>query len=391
MNKFGVTRGVIRARIASDGSTARASVALQGRLSRLLMTSLALIAPAGCLQPATNLGAVPKPILYPLPPAAPRVAYLTSIDGTAFMGQQTSPVARFLFGRDSETAGTITKPFGLAAGDETLLVCDTRQNVVHVFDFKSGQAGRMGDTGRGRLLKPVAVAMDDQANRYVADAGRGEVVVFSSQGVPIRALTAEGGSGETDFKPVAVAYRDGRLYVVNAAAHRVEVLDPESGALIRTIGERGSEPGQMLFPNGLAIDAEGRILVTDMLNCRVQVFAPDGRLVRSFGRPGDRAGEFSRPKHLAVGTDGTVFVVDAAFQRVQVFDSQGRVLMLFGGPGNEPGGLILPAGVCVDRTLLPHFADWMPAGFDAEYLIFVSDQFGKHKIAVYAFGAMASP
>ena len=178
---------------------------------------------------------------------------------------------------------------------------------------------------------------------------------------------------------------------MNAAAHRVEVLDPQSGALIHAIGERGSEPGEMLFPNGLAIDAEGQILVTDMLNCRVQVFAPDGRLVRSFGRPGDRAGEFSRPKHLAVGSDGTVFVVDAALQRVQVFDSQGRVLMLFGGPGSGPGNLTLPAGICVDRTLLPHFADRMPAGFAAEYLVFVSDQFGQHRIGVYAFGNMTAP
>lgn len=388
MQVFGVTCGVIRAWSARDRLPTRAPAVLGSRLHRLLVITVALIAPAGCQQPATNLGAFPEPILYPLPPAAPRVAYLTSIDGAAFMGQESKPLARFLFGHDTETAGTITKPFGLAAADETLLVCDTRQNVVHVFDFKNGQAGRMGDTGRGRLLKPVAVAVDDQANRYVADAGRGEVVVFSPEGDPVRALRP---SGETEFKPVAVAYRHGKLYVVNASAHRVEVLDPESGALLQAMGERGSGPGQMLFPNGLAIDAEGQILVTDLLNCRVQVFAPDGRLVRSFGRAGDRAGEFSRPKHLAVGSDGTVFVVDAAFQRVQVFDSQGRILMLFGGPGGEPGSLTLPAGICIDRTLLSHFADRIPAGFNAEYLIFVSDQFGHHRIGVYAFGTMTEP
>ena len=83
--------------------------------------------------------------------------------------------------------------------------------------------------------------------------------------------------------------------------------------------------------------------------------------------------------------------MDAAFQRVQVFDSQGRVLMLFGGPGDEPGSLTLPAGICIDRTLLPHFADRIPPGFDAEYLVFVSDQFGAHRVGVYAFGSMNGP
>ena len=126
-----------------------------------------------------------------------------------------------------------------------------------------------------------------------------------------------------------------------------------------------------------------------LLNCRVQMFAPDGTVLRAFGQPGDRAGEFSRPKHVAVSDDGTVYVVDAAFQRVQMFDDQGRVLMLFGGPGSAPGSMTLPAGLCIDRTLLPFFADRIPAGFQADYLIFVSDQFGPSKISVYAFGGPA--
>ena len=346
-----------------------------------------LFALVGCAQSAGRVGPTAEPVFYPLPPSPPRIAFVGSINDATVMGHRPNRMSRFLFGHDPEPPRTITKPFGLAAGNETLLVCDTQQNVVHVLDFKRNTFGTLGASGRGKLLKPVAVALDEQANRYVADTLRHQVVVFSPDNEPLREL---GQPGDTEFKPVALAIRAGRLYVVNSAKHRVEVLDPQSGALVEAIGGKGEGPGQLLFPNGLAIDSAGRVYVTDMMNGRVQVFSADGSLVRSFGRPGDRAGEFSRPKHLAVDSDDIAYVVDAGFQRVQMFDGDGRVLMLFGGPGEKPGNMTLPAGICIDRTLLPHFATRIPDGFSAEYLIFVSDQFGRQRIGVYAFGQMAS-
>jgi len=231
------------------------------------------------------------------------------------------------------------------------------------------------------------VAMEDQGNRYVADTFRRQVVVFSPNNEAIREL---GHPGDDKFKPVSLAFFQGKLYVLNGARHQIEVWAPDTGQVLQVIGEQGEGPGQMLFPNGIALDDAGQIYVTDTLNCRVQVFAPDGNLVRMFGEPGDRAGEFSRPKHLVIGPEGVIYVADAGFQRVQMFDSEGRVLMLFGGSGTEPGSMVLPAGICIDKTLLPYFADRIPAGFDAEYLIFVSDQFSPHKVGIYAFGNSAT-
>ena len=333
-----------------------------------------------------GLGGRPEVGVYPPPPSPTRVVHLGSVNDAAIFGKRSNRMSRFLFGHDGQAPRMIGKPYGLAAGAETLLVCDTKQNLVHVLDFKQQRFDTMGGSGRGRLLKPVAAAIDDRANRYVADPLRQEIVIFSPDNEPVRAI---GKREDASFKPVAVAWHGGSLYVLNGALHRVEVLDPETGDVLRTFGEKGEGPGQMLFPNGLSIGPGGRAYVTDLLNCRVLVFAPDGQLVRQFGRRGDRAGEFARPKHLAVGPDGIVYVVDAGFQRVQMFDDQDRILMLFGGPGTGPGAMALPAGVCLDKTLLPHFADRVPPGFDVEYLVFVSDQLGRDKVGVYAFGQYA--
>jgi len=52
----------------------------------------------------------------------------------------------------------------------------------------------------------------------------------------------------------------------------VQVLRYSDGAHIRTIGSRGSGNGQFNSPfGGIAIDSDGRIVVADTGNGRVQV------------------------------------------------------------------------------------------------------------------------
>ena len=46
----------------------------------------------------------------------------------------------------------------------------------------------------------------------------------------------------------------------------------------------------------------------------------------------------------------------------------------------------MPAGIALSRSLLPFLADRIPDGFAADYLIFVSDQFGPWGVRIYAFG-----
>jgi DNA-binding beta-propeller fold protein YncE len=67
-----------------------------------------------------------------------------------------------------------------------------------------------------------------------------------------------------------------------------------------------------------AVDAEGRVFVTDYANHRVQVFDHDGRFLAEWGEYGTDAGEFASALGVAVGGDGTVYVTDAG-KRLQAF------------------------------------------------------------------------
>jgi hypothetical protein len=115
-------------------------------------------------------------------------------------------------------------------------------------------------------------------------------------------------------------------------------------------------------------------------------FDTEGRFKGTIGRAGDNLGHFARPKGLAVDRQDRLYVVDASFSNVQVFNGDGRLLMYFGGSGAAPGHLLLPAKVTIDYDGLPYFAQYVRPEFEAEYLIFVTSQFGDRRVNVFAYG-----
>jgi hypothetical protein len=61
------------------------------------------------------------------------------------------------------------------------------------------------------------------------------------------------------------------MVVADCYDHRVQVLRYGDGSHVRTIGSQGSANGQFLYPNGVLIDGQGRIIVSDSFNYRIQV------------------------------------------------------------------------------------------------------------------------
>jgi len=192
--------------------------------------------------------------------------------------------------------------------------------------------------------------------------------------------------GHEHFRPVGVAVHGNELYATDYANNRIEVFDRNTGQSLRTIAVPGIKKGQVVGPLGVAVDAEGNVYVDDVLGCRVQKFTAAGKQIGQFGSLGDLPGDFVRPKHIAIDSEGKIYVVDAAFSNVQVFDKQFHPLMYFGSAGTHPGAMDLPAGICVNEGDVDLFADRIPDAFEADRLIVVTNQFGDHKVSVYAEG-----
>ena len=128
---------------------------------------------------------------------------------------------------------------------------------------------------------------------------------------------------------------------------RVVILNKE-GELIKSFGSRGSKDGQFNDPYGVDVDEEGRIIVVDTFNHRIQVFDNDGSFLHSFGSKGSSEGQFNAPSSVGVDRDGNIVICDSWNHRIQVMDIEGNFIRCFGTEGSGDSQFDSPEGVDVD-------------------------------------------
>lgn len=174
------------------------------------------------------------------------------------------------------------------------------------------------------------------------------------------------------WSPSALATdAEGNLYATDLATDSTYVTDPATGyaykhycgrqVLVfspdgqyqRTIGSPGSdpdrypgsEPDTLGYPEGVAVDAQGQVYVTDAH--RVVIYARSGAWLRTFNVEMS-PGQWGPSMAPAVDRDGRIYVTDAFNHRIQVFTNYGALLATWGGPGFEAGQFNMPMGATLD-------------------------------------------
>ena len=337
--------------------------------------ALVLALAAGCTAPIRK---PQTPIFFPAPPDAPRIQYLVSFSGLKDIEEQ-SAFNRFVVGEKQDVK--VDKPYGIAVYGGKIYVCDTNNSVV-VFDLKAKTFSTLkGAVGPGRLTQPQNISIEADGTKYVTDPGRGQVVIFDRDDGYAKAYGAPG-----SWRPVdAVPFED-RLYIADVQNGLVKVVDKRDGRMLKTIGDKGDPSERLDRPTNLAFDRDGYLYVTDFGRFQIVKFDRDGHFKAAFGRPGDNLGHFARPKGIALDREERLYAVDASFNNVQIFSKDGRLLMFFGESGNQPGGFVLPAKVTIDYDDLQYFKEYVQPNFEVDYLVFVTSQFGDHRVSVLAYG-----
>ncbi len=122
---------------------------------------------------------------------------------------------------------------------------------------------------------------------------------------------------------------DGNIWVVDAPGHVIYKMDA-TGRVLMELGSKGiSGVSRTTFnlPTDVAFGPTGEIYVSDGYgNARVVKFDADGQYVLQWGSRGTGPGEFGLPHNLAVDAAGRVYVTDRDNQRVQVFSADGAFL-----------------------------------------------------------------
>ena len=161
----------------------------------------------------------------------------------------------------------------------------------------------------GLFQNAHSVTIDSQGFLWVTDAAAHLVQKFSPDGRLLMTLGKKGITGDNTSRDsfnqpnhVAIA-PNGDIYVSDGYQNSRVVHFSGNGQFVRIIGGvKGSQPGQLQLPHGVALDSRGRILVNDSDNQRVSVFDKEGKFVETWPFP-SRGG-------IQVTSDDTVYISD---------------------------------------------------------------------------------
>jgi DNA-binding beta-propeller fold protein YncE len=309
----------------------------------------------------------PKKLVWPSPPSIARVRWVDYFAGAkidysapANAKPKQSWMDR-LAGEQSDQEKVNPKtfpfqligPYGIAIDSKgKVYVADQKVGAVFIFNTDTHDTEMIRNGFEAHFEWINGLAIDDDDRLFVSDGKLHHVLVFS----PKHELQDQITDGLVDPVGVAIDTTNRFLYVVDTQQDQVIVYDADTYKLLRRIGTGGknhtlTSQGDFGAPQGVALDADGNVYVTDTLNDRVEIFDADGNFISTFGKNGDGPGFFERPKGIAVDSDGHIWVADEVQDRLQVFNKEGQLLTYVGYKhGDLPGQFQALIGVAIDKN-----------------------------------------
>jgi tripartite motif-containing protein 71 len=254
---------------------------------------------------------------------------------------------------------------------------DPQLVTVPIFGSSFGTNG----SGNGQFKAPADVAVDKQANLWVADRTNSRLEEFNEAGEFVRAVGALGTAGGKLSAPAGISIDgSGNVWVADTANNRVEQFN-QKGEFVLAFGKdvnktkvtagalesernvctaasgntcqagvAGSTAGQLKSPQGIAATSGGNVWVADTGNSRLQKFSPTGGLINNISGYGSEPGKLREPASIAMGPDGSIWVADTVNNRIQQWSSSLALVRTFGTEGTGNGQFKRPAGIDVDAS-----------------------------------------
>jgi hypothetical protein len=185
--------------------------------------------------------------------------------------------------------------------------CDTNE-VDPIFKFDRNTGKVLANFGKGLMVTPHGIHVDQQGNVWIADFAGNEA---------------------------------------GTKGHQVHKFSPKGEKLLSLgiAGKPGNADGQFNQPNDVATGPDGSIFVSDGhdgqgmtttaaiaegikrgATARISKFSPEGKFIKSWGKLGVRHGEFRTPHALMFDPKGRLWVADRGNHRLEIFDQEGDYL-----------------------------------------------------------------
>jgi tripartite motif-containing protein 71 len=173
----------------------------------------------------------------------------------------------------------------------------------------------------------------------------------------LRAKSELGGDQQLIWPSGIALDADGNVYLADEWLNRISVFSND-GAFLHNWGKPGRGPGELDGPAGIRFDSQGYLYISESRNNRIQKFTKDGKIIALQEGWDEVPGGLNMPYGLHIDCDDSVYVADWGNDRVLKFNSNGQFLRQFGKPGKGTGELTRPSGVAVDEDGDVYVADW---------------------------------
>jgi len=236
--------------------------------------------------------------------------------------------------------GVFHYPRGLAFDHHRglLLVSDCNNHRVQVFSCDGGSfVSKFGEPGRqpGQFVRPWSLAIDHDHDRIlIVDTSNHRIQSWSLSDQSFLSCIGHHGSGDLEFQcpqGIAIDKHHRRIIITDSNNDRLVFLSSIDLSFLFSIGKQGSQPGEFHCPMGVAIDHDRhRIIVTDTINHRVQVLSSiDGSFLFEFGSQGNQSRQLNSPSGLCIANQGRIIIADYYNHRLQSFTHEGHHISSF--------------------------------------------------------------
>jgi len=247
--------------------------------------------------------------------------------------------------------GLFANPMGLVFDHHRglLLVVDSSNNRVQVFSCDDGADGcsfvsKFGKEGDqpGQLQYPWDLAIDHDHDRIlIVDQYNHRVQSWSLSEQSFLSCIGQYGSGNLELyypQGIAIDKHHHRIIIADTFNNRLVFLSLIDLSFLFETGNGGSQPGEFLYPSGIAIDDDRhRIIVTDRDNHRVQVLSSiDGSFLFELGSQGNQPCQFNHPIGVCIANQGRIIVADCHNFRLQSFTHEGHHISSFDCGSESP-------------------------------------------------------
>ncbi len=164
------------------------------------------------------------------------------------------------------------------------------------------------------------IAVDRHGNIYVAELQYPGALYVDKNGQLLEKISPQK-NGE-DVLITSLSLDDkGRLFLISEKESHIYMYDEDKN-LILMFGQKGGSSGKLSRPRAVGVDTTNeRMYVVDYMRHTVAVYNNEGEFIFEFGGMGWGEGWFQHPNYMTVDSQGRILVSDTFNHRVQVFNS----------------------------------------------------------------------